>query len=322
MLKLAFQSQMIRWISFNLALLYCLFTFGPAYAQSDPTLTRLSIQIWPEFDRPETLIIYQAELASDVNLPTTLVFQLPSGIETMNAVAVADETGNLVNHPYELTTVESQNRLTLTVEQPAFQFEYYDPTVLVKDGDQRQLTFSAVTDYAVDNLLIEVQQQFGADSMELIPAPTGTTQGRDELTYHSIVQSGQPAGASLNVVGSYQKPFDTLTMNAAPGTGNTPNLDPISAPTQTAPQPGMTIGYILVGLGALILLFSGTMWVVNRRKQQPVTAGRYQPASRKKARTKSTSAHIATESSQFCHKCGAAFKDQAAFCHNCGTRRR
>jgi len=58
-----------------------------AMAQS-PAIDNLVVQLWPEYDRPETLIIYQGQLVADASLPTTLTFEIPARVETMHAVAI------------------------------------------------------------------------------------------------------------------------------------------------------------------------------------------------------------------------------------------
>ena len=69
-----------KWILLILVFLTTLSVSSPgrAYAQS-PSLTfdTLSVALWPEFDRPETLVIYRAQLDANTPLPAELSFMLP-----------------------------------------------------------------------------------------------------------------------------------------------------------------------------------------------------------------------------------------------------
>jgi hypothetical protein len=71
-------------------------------AQGKLHLSLVSVDIWPEYDRPAVLMIYHITLAPDTVLPASLSLRVPSGAE-INAVAVVDATGNLINAPYDST---------------------------------------------------------------------------------------------------------------------------------------------------------------------------------------------------------------------------
>ncbi len=87
-------------------LILLMFVPVPAQAQSVIHLSSVSVDIWPEYDQPAVLMIYQITLASDTTLPASLSLRIPSGVE-INAVAVVDPTQGLVNAPYE-NTVQGQ----------------------------------------------------------------------------------------------------------------------------------------------------------------------------------------------------------------------
>lgn len=302
-------------------------------AQSGLQLARLSIQIWPEFDRPETLVIYQGELADTVALPVSLTFRLPAGIETMNAVAVSGETGSLLNNPYTLEPDGDVSLLTFTIERPGFQFEYYDPAIVTIDAPKRLFNYQTVTDYPVANLQFEVQQPLGAEDMQL-SLPSDDIQVRsDQMTYYIFRQLDLSAGTTVTLSGDYQKETNTLTAEAK-ANASLPFETFDTTLTNATEQPWFfSPGSILVILGVSLLLVSGGVWFFSYRRP-PVTTRR--PA-RKKMKTKPArptqsmgssrpdkSAPQSSQSGQgkFCHQCGVAYKPHARFCHNCGTERR
>jgi hypothetical protein len=292
-------------------------------AQAEIQLSRLLIQLWPEFDRPETLVIYQGQLADSVGLPATLTFQLPARIETMHAVAVFNEQGNLITTPYEIERVGDTLRLTFTVTRPAFQFEYYDPAIVVKDGSKRSLNYRAIADYTVSEFQIKVQQPFGAEAMELLPLPDETTVGLDQLIYYVFEQRNLPSGEVVSIIGGYTKEDDTVTTKVQIG------IPQPSRPTtiSTSDQNWLLLGYVLVGLGASILIAVVVWWYFNRRRLQAATR-RPSPKRGAARSARSTPAQPQTQPTQtefeskFCHKCGAPFKEDALFCHKCGAARR
>ena len=67
---------------------------GHVQAQEEPTLESLEIALWPEFDRPEVLVIYRGQLDADVALPALVEITLPARVGQPTAVAYVDEAGN------------------------------------------------------------------------------------------------------------------------------------------------------------------------------------------------------------------------------------
>ena len=58
------------------------------HAQDEVRLAYLQVDLWPEYDRPEMLVILRASLAADVSLPVDVTFRIPAAVGDPNAVAV------------------------------------------------------------------------------------------------------------------------------------------------------------------------------------------------------------------------------------------
>ncbi|MEM7033457.1 MAG: hypothetical protein AAF629_28150, partial [Chloroflexota bacterium] len=86
---------------------------APANAQAKIELERLSIEIWPEFDRPSTLVIYRGSLAESVPLPALVQFHLPKYLSELNAAASFDTENRLINAPYQLEQTANDESVTL-----------------------------------------------------------------------------------------------------------------------------------------------------------------------------------------------------------------
>lgn len=276
-------------------------------AQTDQTgLAALMVEIWPEYDRPETLVIYRGQLADSTPLPATVTFDLPAHVEQMFAVAVLSETGELITHPYQFEA----GRLTFTLTGRNFQFEYYDPAVVTKEGVQRTLKFSARTGYPIAALQVEVQQPLHVASMEFQPAPDQAAAGADQQTHYFFNYRDVPAGPMIDLAGAYAKPDDSLVIQ--------PDAPVATATTAPANAGRQGLGYGLIGLGVAILLGVGGFWF-GRRQSAPATAGhRPHRATESKA---ASSAQPAVDS-RFCYRCGTPYKPEALFCHKCGAPRR
>jgi hypothetical protein len=291
-------------------------------AQSPPIqLQQLEIELWPEFDRPETLVIYRAELAPDTPLPAQLTFQLPGYLDKLFVVAV-ERDGVLVEvkpEGYELKREGDAWQLTLDTPSPRVQFEYYDPQILTHQGQQRQLKFNFTAPYATQTTMFRVQQPAGATNFVTIPAAAAAFTGGDGLKYHTLEAAGLQANDSFELTASYSKTGDTLSaQSAAPGPPG-PSADPaVIAPTPPIDSSAM-LAYVLMGVGVLLLLGVAGYWAWARRGQ---TAPAVSTPRQRQPKAKSASPTAANSGGSFCYRCGAPLRDDANFCHICGAERR
>ena len=49
-------------------------------AQNDITFAGLEIDLWPEYDRPDMLVIYRITLDNSVKLPAQLTLRIPAAV--------------------------------------------------------------------------------------------------------------------------------------------------------------------------------------------------------------------------------------------------
>ena len=61
---------MVRSVIYSINIVYP----DLASAQEVPTIETLHVDLWPEYDKPDMLVIYRLELSSDVSPPIKLNF--------------------------------------------------------------------------------------------------------------------------------------------------------------------------------------------------------------------------------------------------------
>lgn len=317
----------LHWFHFIVLKIWLalLMVSSPAAAQGQPVkLNSLLIQLWPEFDRAETLMIYRAELDPSVSLPVQVSFALPEYLDKVFVVAV-EQNGRLVEVPagqYELKKEGAQPVLTFSTDSPRFQFEYYDPQILTKQGTQRQLKFNIPASYATGKVTLEVQEPVETENFSMQPVPTSNFTGNDGLNYHAFDTAGIAAGEVLTLTASYQRQTEalsaaSLSSNVAEHAANLPtDLAPVPAPVESDSQ-NLNIGYGLIGIGVMLLLGVLSWWLWFRKPApQPV-------ATRRPPRKGRTVAPVVTGGKGgFCYRCGAPLREDANFCHACGAERR
>ena len=306
-----------RWILVTtfvlLAVMGRLWLGLPALAQeAEPVrLSALEITLWPEFDRPELLVIFQGRLADDVPLPAVLTLTMPREAGEPHAVASVDEAGQRLTAAHDVQVVGDELKVTYTsLEHRAFQFEYYWDILQVA-GDERRFEFAYKLDAVVDDFSLELQRPSGASNVILQPLAAESYPGFADLTYHRLPFGAVDAGQVASWQVSYTKSGAGLSAEAL-STG-APAPSPAVRGNSSSGSGFPTGAAVAIGV-ALVVLVGGSWIVGSRRRAERQRSGPWL----KKAKPPVAS----SPEGGFCHRCGAAQKPDAMFCHNCGARRK
>jgi len=322
---------LIRYSLLSLLLISLL--TGTALAQSPAPLELLNIALWPEYDRPEeVLIIYRGQVAEDVPLPAQVSFELPADVEVLNAVAYLDEAqGQLLNLPdYELIEGADGKMLSFATPSRQFQFEYYSDDMLSRDGETREISFSFTPSADVADLSFELQQPTATSDFTSDPQPIDTQVRQDGLTYVSYALGTVSSGDSHSLQASYTRGTDELSADTLVSVN-------VASPAEQTPVEisggGLQdyLGPILIAVGVLLLTGSLIYWfwiqrsvVVPEPTPHQSTARPRRSSPKKKPQVSRGAAPPAKDEklSAYCHHCGTKFRGDAHFCHACGAERR
>ena len=292
----------------------------PAHAQGTITLSTLTIELWPEFDRPATLVILKGTLAASVPLPAQLTLHIPAASGGPFAVAAADASGKLLNTQYTTTPSGDTIAINLTTDFPAFHIEYYDPALTIT-GDARDYTFQWTAGYAVTVVTVRVQEPVDARDLTAEPAviPAGTADFG--LNYYATSLGALSAGQSVSFHLRYSK--STVRLSSEVVSQNTPV--PLATPTVTQPLPPRSnLAPILLaaagGVGLLLIGFGVWSFVRNRRETETERPRRRRRHAASDGDEPLSEPHLeAPAPAQFCTQCGQPLLTGDRFCRNCGT---
>ena len=276
-----------------------------ARAQEPIKLATLQVQLWPEYDQPSMLVIYDFKLPDGIKLPVNVSIGLP---KDANLVAVASVTtdGRLINTDYVGPTVDADRQI-VTIQIQAkltYHLEYYEP--ISKSGGRRDFTYLWAGDYPVDDLTVSVRVP--VDTNNIITNPImKSTQNADGVDF--LIKDFGPwgAGQQFMLQVNYTKTTDNLTVSQ-------PSLQP-SQPVGSN-TPGRLVlanylPYVFGGLG-LALILGGVVFF-----WQSSRGGK----SRRHKRGQSREGNE-KESGVYCSQCGARARVGDHFCRVCGTKLR
>lgn len=303
-----------RITQFTCALLLGGLAFIPfqARTQSPPRLKSLGVDLWPEYDAPQVLVIYRIVVSPDTSLPVDLTVRIPAAAGKPNAVANRESNGTLTNITYNRSVDGDWALISFTATMPELQLEYYDPG-LVKQGKARQFEYRWPGDYAVDDMTIQLQQPVGASSTSLSPAADSSAAGSDGVTYYTKHVGALSAGQSFSLDVSYQKDSDTLTAESL-------QVKPSAPLAETTSTERVVIAALPWALGILgvALLVGGAIWYWQSGKKR-VSA---QPRRRRGSPAQVLREPATNEGYVYCHQCGKRAGPGDRFCRTCGTKLR
>jgi hypothetical protein len=284
----------------------------PVNAQSTVVFDQMAIEIWPEYDRSDVLVIYRITLDASTTLPVQISLTLPREAGTPYNVAMQDLDGLLYNLPYNTEVLDDSQKITFTTPSVGLQIEYYDPK-LIKDGANRQFAYVFDSEYPINNLSISIQQPINATNMIILPSFGAGVVKEDGLTYFTNDIGEVGSGTHISVQMSYTKPDDQLSVGLQPVQPS----QPLSSSSNDATSAMDILPWILGGIG-IVLISGGIIWFVLTRNKTG-TVG----TTRKRRRAAVETLRVeSTDEAIYCHQCGKRASPGDIFCRTCGARLR
>lgn len=248
----------------------------------------VTLEIWPDYDRPAALVLVTAALPADTPTPVRIPLPLPADA-TLNAVAYS-ENGDLVS----LATYEREgNVVWITSPTPGVRLEYYLP--LGVDGVDRVFTIAWTAPVDVGRLAIGVLEPAYSVNFALDQPIEELIITTDGLRTNQLPPRSVRAGETVVISGGYELPGDRLTAppaaDSAVGDGSFTMLDNLQAN-----WPWTAAGIALL---AVAFFFGWQAWQ-ERRQSRPAKPARQRAIT--------------------CTDCGASNKKGSNFCRECGKK--
>lgn len=288
----------------------------PASAQSSLVLDRLEIGLWPEYDRPDVLVIYRIFLSSEVSLPVQMSFRIPREVGAPYNLAMKDMDGMLYNLAYTTELQDEWLKVTFTSPSSEIQLEYYDPS-LNKNGAVRDFEFVWTGDYTVNNMVIDVQQPSTATDMQIFPTFGAGLLGEDGLTYYSQQVGSVKSGTTVTVRFTYNKPDDELSFGSQ-------SVQPVQAASTAEAgkiDASSILPWIIGGVG-MLLVVGGLVWFMAARNREAAVARAGNRRHRPAHHSAVSPAARDSSASIYCSQCGRKAAPGDVFCRSCGKHLR
>lgn len=297
-------------------LIFCLFLASlPVQAQSDTavsSLEELEIQFWPDYDRRAVLVLLTGRLPASgtVSLP------FPEDGDFF-VLARIDSNNNMIDDIGQPLIANGRATFTLPAPNLRFRLEYYAP--YRAEGNTRSFSFQWLSELAVNQVIMRVQQPAAATTLSTVPAASGQVISQsDGLLYHTLPPLAAPPGQPLTLQVNYTMSADELSITRLPTpaapVGNT------AVTANTSPNWWLIAGAVLFVVGAGLVVWQLTLRANGRRVRKPAPRRAQTPKSAVARPAKgATSKQATNQPKRFCHECGQQAQLEDRFCRTCGT---
>lgn len=292
---------MRRWLLFfTVAALFVFPSF--AFAQDKVAIQSVNVNLWPEYDKADMLVINYIMLPEDTAFPIQIDVRV-SADAVLHTVAVGASSDAVTDQGVDYSTKKDGDWLVISIKMtgPAVQIEYYDPG-LKKDGDLRSYSYQWLSDYAVDSFGVVFQQPFDATEFKSSLSLQDDGIHSDKMQYYFSNVGALPAGKTFAFDLSYQKPSDALSVSQLA-------IQPVVVDEDTPGRVSLNnyLPYVIGGFG-VIMIVGGLLYY-----RQSGRSG-----SKKSRRRRAV--HEESESGVYCAQCGSRARGGDRFCRTCGSR--
>ena len=289
-----------------------IFISGSAFSafQSEITLDSLKVELWPEYDREDMLVIYRFSLASDVALPADVEIHIPSRVGDVYQVAMKDLDGLLYKLDYSIDMEKDWMVVSFTTPTPDVQIEFYDPA-LTHNGDHRSYGFVWFGDYRVNQCSVQIKEPLNASNMVSIPDADPLIGFSDAQQIYEVRMGLIEQGSSFMLQLDYDKPDNILLSSQEE---DVQPVSPIDDQIKGRTSFNEVLPWIFTMLG-VIILFAAALLYMNSRNYP------HHKINDGEAGTQTDYSDVEPKA-VYCHRCGKRAIKGDYYCRICGEKLR
>jgi hypothetical protein len=291
---------------------------APAHGQrAIPAIEEMRVDLWPEYDRPSTLVMYRFRLKAGADLSLPVEVPIPASAGEPHAVAWRNPQSSLMLADFTRRVEGDRAMVSAQMGSVDGQLELYSNIAF--DGPKRTFRFRWPGGVSVGSLSFQVQQPTGATSLKITPEPARQWVGEDGFTYARVDLGRQDPGSTPVIEVTYEKSSSALSAPDKPPAPpvEIPSASPsppttsaaVAAPASTSSPASLPPAW-LYAIGGL-LMGAGASWLVWSSRA---------PRSRAAGPDTSTRAAATKTRGLYCHQCGTREDPGATFCTECGAR--
>jgi hypothetical protein len=189
-----------RFLTF---LLFFIFIIpAPLYGEEALKIGRMKVSVWPEYDTPGVLVVYEGRFANKDAFPAAITFLFPKGVNKLTDACSLSPKGQHFCQLYDVEKRENYNQVTMNLPYGDFFIDFqYSP---FKRGKDKFFEYVIQSRYDIMNLEVNIQQPLRSTNFSIQPAALKQTMESEFNQYHYSMKN-IPAGQEVRFKINYIK---------------------------------------------------------------------------------------------------------------------
>ncbi|MDP6689223.1 MAG: hypothetical protein QF384_06990 [Alphaproteobacteria bacterium] len=233
-----------------------------AWAADELAIGRMRVMIWPEYDDPSVLVVYDGRFSDDTKFPTVTDFFIPKGA-IINDICSLSPAGQHYCQLFDVTTGSGNYdtvRLSLPFSNFYLSFHLAPVDVAVA---QRRIAYAIKTNHPIASMEVDIQQPLRSTDFAITP-PGGERSEENDFNHFTYALEDLAKGAdpvfTIGYIKESKEP--SVDVKYASMTGRRV----WGSPYQTQ-RNVRTIVYAVFGTG-LVMVSAAVFWIVRTRRQK------------------------------------------------------
>ncbi len=240
-----------------------LFT-GNARAEDGLSIGRMRVMIWPEYDDPSVLVVYDGRFEDDSRFPTTTDFFIPKGA-IINDICGLSPGGQHVCPLYEVSEGDRYDTAHLSLPFSNFYLSFHlDPIDL--ETAERRIEYAIKANHPIGTMEVDIQQPLRSTEFAISP-PGGEAYQDKDFNHFTFTLEDTAKGESRVFKIGYEKETrePSVDVKFASMTGRRVWGSPYETQRNVR-----TIIYVVFGTG-LSMVLAAALWIVMGRRRKEAT---------------------------------------------------
>ncbi|MBF0370126.1 MAG: hypothetical protein HQL52_11785 [Magnetococcales bacterium] len=262
---ISFSRDSAHGVGLGLSLFALICLLWPAVGMAgEEVIGRMRAAIWPEYDDPGILAIYDGRFTDVSAFPMETSFYIPKGAVVSDACSLSPEG----QHFCQLFTTKPDgewDEVMLKMPYPNFYLSFHvpiDPEQINPESGWRKVDYTIRSNHAIQTLEVDVQEPLRASGFTI--DPPGATRAEDKGFNHyryelNDIKAGEQKVITVGYAKSDQRPSVDIKYSRMDG----PKV--WGSPYETQKQARVLV-YLMFGIGVILMIGMGAWFFVKRRE--------------------------------------------------------
>ncbi len=232
-----------------------------APAEDGLSIGRMRVMIWPEYDDPSVLVVYDGRFDDDSKFPTITDFFIPKGA-IINDICSLSPGGQHFCQLFDVSEGEAYDTVHLSLPFSNFYVSFHlDPVDL--ETAKRRIDYVIRANHPIGSMEVDIQQPLRSTEFAISPSGGKASMEKDFNHFNYTLEDIAKGDARVFKIGYVKESREpSVDVKYASMTGRRVWGSPYETQRNVR-----TIIYIVFGTGVL-MVSAAMLWIVTRRRRK------------------------------------------------------